>query len=183
MTVPSPLAECSGMPKSGAPAGSDATPELETIFRAQFSRLVRALAGITDESADAVQEAFVEAFRHWGTISSYDDPALWIRRVAINKARDRRRRTNRDARLRLRLVRAGFRSSATGGRAEAERLDVTAAIRQLPIRQQLAVTLYYVADLSIAEVAKTMGVSGGTVKAALHAARKRLAPLLEDADD
>jgi RNA polymerase sigma-70 factor (ECF subfamily) len=159
------------------PAGPDEDRcDLEHLFRMNFDRLVRMIAVITDEAADAVQDAFVEAYRHWDHVASYDDPLMWVRRVAVNKARDRIRRSGRERRL-------GVHSSTSGGTAATssviDRIDVRSAIRKLPVRQQLAVVLYYLGDLSVAQVAGAMDISEGAVKAALHAARKNLLPLLE----
>ena len=76
---------------------------VETLFRAHYARLVRALAvvaGSQEAAADAVQEAFVKAHLHWRRIQRYDDPVGWIRRVAINKLRDDHRRGGRNLRPR-----------------------------------------------------------------------------------
>ena len=43
-------------------------------------------------------EAFVKAHLHWGRIRRYDDPAGWIRRVAINRLRDDHRHSVRKQR-------------------------------------------------------------------------------------
>jgi DNA-directed RNA polymerase specialized sigma24 family protein len=72
---------------------------VEELFEREFAPLVRAL-GVAfadpEAAADAVQEAFIEADRRWRRIGRYDDPAAWVRRVALNRLRngrrDRRRR-------------------------------------------------------------------------------------------
>jgi RNA polymerase sigma-70 factor (ECF subfamily) len=48
------------------------------------------------------------------------------------------------------------------------------AIHALPFKMRSAVALYYVNDYSTRETAKIMGVAEGTVKAHLHAARRKL---------
>ena len=53
-----------------------------------------------------------------------------------------------------------------------------AAVRALPERQRAAIALYYLEDLSIADVAATLGVTEGTVKASLFQARATLAKSL-----
>ena len=51
-----------------------------------------------ESAADAVQDAFVQAFRHWGRIRRYDQPALWVRRAAVNRILNQHRsRRRRDA--------------------------------------------------------------------------------------
>jgi RNA polymerase sigma-70 factor, ECF subfamily len=55
------------------------------------------------------------------------------------------------------------------------------ALLALPARERQAVALRYVGDLPVAEVAGVMGVAVGTVTAALHHARGRLAARLAPA--
>ena len=57
--------------------------------------------------------------------------------------------------------------------------DVVAAVGALPAQQRLVVSLYYYCDLPIAQVATAMGISEGTVKSHLHAARAAVARTLE----
>jgi RNA polymerase sigma-70 factor (ECF subfamily) len=45
------------------------------------------------------------------------------------------------------------------------------------------VALFYAADLSVVEIAEALEVAEGTVKSHLHAARRRLAALLEVEED
>jgi RNA polymerase sigma factor (sigma-70 family) len=66
----------------------------------------------------------------------------------------------------------------------AEQVDLIAAIRALPPRQQEAVILRYGLDLTLADVGTAMGCEEGTVKAHLAKAREGLRRRLEvPADD
>jgi RNA polymerase sigma factor (sigma-70 family) len=55
------------------------------------------------------------------------------------------------------------------------------AVRALPRRQAQVIALRYVADAPVAEIAHTLGLAEGTVKAQLHRARQALAARLEGA--
>ena len=55
-----------------------------------------------------------------------------------------------------------------------------AALRQLPAAQREAIALHHLADLPVAEVALTLGVPEGTVKARLARGRAALAALLTE---
>jgi RNA polymerase sigma-70 factor (ECF subfamily) len=57
---------------------------------------------------------------------------------------------------------------------------VVEAIRGLPPRQQEAVALHYLLDLTVADTATAMGVDEGTVKTHLSRAREALARALDD---
>jgi RNA polymerase sigma-70 factor (ECF subfamily) len=146
---------------------------LGALFERDHAGLVRALTvvyGDPDEAAEAVMEAFVRAWERWGRIRRYDDPAGWIRRVALNQAASEQR--NR-ARRRVALARWAGEAVIRVDPVSDGRL--VEAVRRLPLRQRQAVGLYYLADLSIRDTAAAMGLSEGAVKAHLHHARRHLA--------
>jgi len=160
------------------PAEADAVDTLEVLFRAHYARLVRALtlvSGSREAAADAVQEAFVKAHLHWARIRRYDDPVGWIRRIAINRLRDDHRRSIRKQRAVDRL--ASEQTTVTLP-ADSPDADLQWMLAQLPGQQRLALALFYVDELSVAEVAATMRLSDGAVKFHLHQGRERLRQVL-----
>jgi RNA polymerase sigma factor (sigma-70 family) len=58
--------------------------------------------------------------------------------------------------------------------------EVRLAIKALPTGQRTAVTLFYLADLSHAEIAALLGIPSGAVKSRLHKGRDRLRRTLLD---
>lgn len=152
---------------------------VEELFDHEFARLVRALGVAFDaeSAADAVQEAFIAADKRWRRVSALDDPAGWVRRVALNRLRNGRRN-----RLRREEILAGVRPVADEDLTDAL-LDLRRAVAALPERMRLAVCLHYLAGLSVDEVAAAMDVSSGTVKSTLHDGRARLRVLLEVGGD
>ena len=170
-------------PRRIAESGSTlayASPEV--LFRSEHESLVRALAlaagGDLEDARDAVQEAFVRLCLDWPRISRYEDPAAWVRRVALNRLRNqqRSRRRWRDALLRLgsharERAAAGMAITPGAQLADCEALRV---LRPLPERQRAAMALHCVADLSVAQVAAAMGISEGSVKQHLFRARESL---------
>jgi len=65
------------------------TPSFEEFYAAHYTRLtvqVGAYLGDLVEAQDVVQEAFSRAWPRWESISRYEEPAAWIRRVAWNEA-------------------------------------------------------------------------------------------------
>ncbi len=153
--------------------------EFDELFRHHYAPLVRALAVAAgrEEAADAVQDAFLEAHRRWARIRAYDRPEAWVRRVAVNRLTDgHRRRVGRDR---------AVASAGVVDRSDLEPadLDLRDAVRGLPDGQRLAVCLHYLAGLSVADVAETLGVTEGTVKSQLHDARRSLAGAKEVSRD
>jgi RNA polymerase sigma-70 factor (ECF subfamily) len=151
---------------------------VEAVFRASYNPLVRALAALAGTAAaeDAVQEAFVQLYARWGTIREYENPATWVRRVAINRLTDHRRSLSRRA---VALISLGSPEPTIVPSAAPERLDLADALRRLPPRQRLAVALFYLADLPVREVAVAMKISEGAVNRHLHDGRDALRGFLE----
>jgi RNA polymerase sigma-70 factor, ECF subfamily len=146
--------------------------DVESLFRAHYGRLVRALTvvcGNRETAADAVQEAFVKAHLKWRVVSHYDDPVGWIRRVAINKLRDEHRRLGRRDRLVERLG-----GEPTLSLDEPQLDELGKQLAGLPRQQRIAVALFYVDQLTVAEIADALGISTGAVKFHLHQGRERL---------
>jgi RNA polymerase sigma-70 factor (ECF subfamily) len=150
----------------------------EAMFKAHYTRLVRALAvvgGDREAAADAVQEAFIQACLRWDRISRYDDPVAWVRRVALNRLSNQRRSLVR--RLRA-LARSG--EPEPTPEPSLDGLDLADALRRLPDQQRTAVALHYIEGLKVREVAQAMNVTDGTVNRHLHRARETLRPVLEE---
>jgi RNA polymerase sigma-70 factor (ECF subfamily) len=159
--------------------------DVESLFRAHYGRLVRALTlacGDREQAADAVQEAFVKAHLRWRRLQHYDDPVGWIRRVAINQLRDDHRRSGRKERALARL--AGTTPTAVDDHAGApNEAGITALLAGLPRQQRLTTALYYIDQLTVAEIATTLEISEGAVKFHLHAARERLRTTISGGPD
>lgn len=154
--------------------------ELEAVFAEVYAPTVRALTlafGDPEAAADAVQDAFVQAHRHWRRIHRYDRPDRWIRRVAVNRMLNERRRRGRADALTQRLAALPARGDEWADGPE-ERMVLVEAIAGLPPGQRLALALHHLADLPVAAVADALGVSEGTVKSQLHDARRALADRL-----
>lgn len=163
-----------------AQAGSrQAFGALVTRWSPRLLRHASRSLGNAEAAADAVQETWASAVR---TLGRLQDPARfgpWIYEIATRKCIDAMRRAIRGRRLR---TRAAIESAVNGAEAPPPAtagLDLTAAIRRLPVEQRLAVSLHYGEDLGIEEVAHAMGVSPGTIKSRLHHARRALKRHLE----
>jgi RNA polymerase sigma-70 factor (ECF subfamily) len=155
----------------------------DDVFRHEYARLVSALAlwsGDREASADAVQDAFLELIKRWGRISSYEDPVGWVRRVSINRLRSYHRILASRAAALTRLARVKPPSESVDPEPGRVSPEMKAAFARLGARQRLAMTLFYVADLPVAQVAQAMGISEGAVHQHLHRARAALREAIGD---
>jgi RNA polymerase sigma-70 factor (ECF subfamily) len=138
-------------------------------------RTLAVAAGDREVAADCVQEAFTRAYVRWGRVSRLEDPAGWIRHVAVNRMRDHFRKVEGGRRAYGRLA-----PRVTGTTpAPDEPSELFALLAGLSTQQRIAAALFYVDDLSVAEIASAMELSDGAVKYHLHAARKALREALE----
>jgi RNA polymerase sigma factor (sigma-70 family) len=145
-------------------------------------RLARLFVDDRDAAEDIVQEAFLRLARHAGRIESADRAPAYLRSIVLNLARDHNRRG---------LM--SLRHHATAGReldvddgdvAEVlarsdEHRRVVEAVRGLPRRQRDCVTLRYFEQLSIGDVAATLGLSPNSVKTHLRRALDALGAALD----
>jgi RNA polymerase sigma-70 factor (ECF subfamily) len=144
-------------------------------IRWQKRLLVHAWRLLGDDAAaeDAVQEAWLEIVRGIGRLQDTAAFPAWAYRIV----------TRRCARFIARAQRGRQLETALSTQMEEPTADEVAAsdielvrrmIRQLPGAQQAAVALFYLEEMSVAEVAVALDVPSGTVKTRLMHARARL---------
>ena len=157
-------------------------PDFDRFFLTHYDGLLRSLTAITgdrERANDCVQEAFIRAFSRWRRIRRYDNPVTWVRRVAIHLSRDvhrsetrRRRREDLDQPLTLASM------PSPESRVVGE-IGLVGLLGQLTPQQRAVAALFYVEDISVAEIASSLSLSTGAVKFHLHKARTSLKALLE----
>jgi RNA polymerase sigma factor (sigma-70 family) len=129
---------------------------------------------------DVVVETLLTAFERGGTIRDERALRAWLIRVATNHALGVRRRSSRLVRLEIVPDRA---ARGDVGADSSTRLVLLDGIADLPLQMRAAVVLRYYADLSVDEVAATLGKSPNTIKAQLQTALDRLRTHLADPAD
>jgi RNA polymerase sigma-70 factor (ECF subfamily) len=153
----------------GSGEGSRVTERFQAMYEAEFANVFRAVALVCGDrgiAEDATQEAFARALARWRRLRDAPWAAGWVTTTAINVARRE-------------LRRSALPPDAPAGESDREAvLDLRAAVRHLPSRQQEAVALHYLLDLPIAHAASAMGCDEGTVKTHLSRARATLGRLL-----
>lgn len=124
------------------------------------------------EAEDAVQEAFIRAWRHRRSLRR-DRPALpWLLQITRREALRIRERSGRRQECDLQLV-----PETALGAADAEPLstvDLLEIMQGLSAEDRKLLELRYEQDLTQGQVADCLGIPEGTVKVRLHRLRKRL---------
>ncbi|WP_205751873.1 SigE family RNA polymerase sigma factor [Cryptosporangium phraense] len=152
---------------------SQSEAEFAAFYAAHFPSLCKQLyAYVGDRGAaqDLVQEAFARGWARWSTLHAYDEPAAWVRTVALRLAVSRWRRARRSL-----AFLAGQREQPVVPPPDPTHVALVAALALLPSKQRKAIVLHYLADVPIAEIAAGERVAEGTVKSWLHRGRTALA--------
>jgi RNA polymerase sigma-70 factor, ECF subfamily len=134
--------------------------------------------GNPNDAADAVQDAFVKAYR---TVGSFRGDALfttWLHRIVVNACLDQMRKTRARPTSPLDEDTAAVADPADPiGRTELGH-DVVSALSRISVDQRTAIVLVDVEGYSVQEAASILGVPEGTVKSRCHRGRVQLAELL-----
>lgn len=131
-----------------------------------------------DLAADAVQDAFVSAYRRASTFGGRSAVTTWLHRIVVNACLDRLRRRRPTDELPDDRDPVLADAHDVSGSVET-RLDVEAALGRLPEPQRLALVLVDMYGYPVAEAARTLGVAEGTVKSRCARGRAALAPMLD----
>ncbi len=161
--------------------------EIMRRHRDPVFRLIQAHTGNANDALDIVQDSFVAAFVHMRRYDGVRPMRAWLARIAINKARDWRRRA---------VVRGllGMGGGDSGGQLlsvaderpladqqldDGVQLDrVSAAIAKLPDKLKEPLLLRTIEALSQAETAAALGISQKAVETRVRRARIKLAEAL-----
>jgi RNA polymerase sigma factor (sigma-70 family) len=158
---------------------------LAPLMERHYPRLYRlALSYLRhpDDALDAVQETFVKAFQKADRWDGSMEAGPWLSRVAINQSIDRWRRNRRRQATFTPLAEGDHDESLTAdgpgpdrrvlGREIQDRLAL--ALDGLPERQRAVVVLRHYQEMTLEEIAETLGMRLGTVKSTLHRALSRM---------
>lgn len=138
---------------------------------------LRTLGDPTD-AADAVQEAFVKAYRTLGSFRGDAQFTTWLHRIVVNACLDAMRRSRARPAVPLDEGTAAVADRADPiGRMELGQ-DVVAALVRINADQRTAIVLVDIEGYSVDEAAEILGVPAGTVKSRCHRGRVQLAELL-----
>lgn len=128
----------------------------------------------TAEAEEAAQDAFVKAYRHLASFNRQSKFSTWLYRIVFNTALAYRRKNRPayyavDARL---AVPAAAESAL-------EKMDkhkyVMLAMERLNEADRTALTLFYLQEFSLEEIAAIIDLPANTIKVRIHRARLRLA--------
>lgn len=135
----------------------------DRIYRYIYVRVRR-----QDVAEDLSQEVFIKALKAMGSYKIGKTPfASWLFRIAHNQVIDHVRKYKKGLEISLDEAppSVGAEDPVAIIEQKFEVAELNAAIMELSPAQQEVISLRFIADLPIAEVARVLGKSEGTVKA------------------
>jgi RNA polymerase sigma-70 factor (ECF subfamily) len=171
-----------------AGADENAAREFSSVVashRPQIFRFLLASTRDVDLAETLTQECFLKAHRNWSSFRGDSSAMTWLMRIAINLQKDhwRNRRMQFWRQTRTNAVDLDEASEwlPSGESSQEQKLlarervtQVWSAVDGLSERQRTVFLLRYVEELELSEIARTIGLSEGTVKAHLSRALARV---------
>jgi RNA polymerase sigma-70 factor (ECF subfamily) len=146
-------------------------------YRTQFGKYAAALVGDADAAADAMQEAFIRAYR---SLASCRDPerfGAWFHRILTNQCHDVRGRRPNPGSLDGIDPPGNDRADAALDRQELGEA-IGAALERLTPEQREAFVMKHVDGRSYEEMAEITGIGIDALKMRVHRARDALREML-----
>lgn len=164
--------------------GSATEEEFVELVHAAWPSLYRTAVLLTGDhglAEDLVQTALARTYARWGRLREPAAARGYARRALVTQTTSwyRRRSTRNERPTEVLPERAGHGDT---GSAVSDRVDVAAALAQLPPRQRAVIVLRFYDDLSVQETAEALGVATGTVKSQTSVALTKLRTLLGDVE-
>jgi RNA polymerase sigma-70 factor (ECF subfamily) len=179
---------------AGLRAGDPATFEaLVRIHAGRMLAVIRHFLANEEDAREALQDAFLSAFRAIHRFDGRSQLGTWLHRIAVNAALMKRRTRQRHPEQRIHDLLPDFHADGHRVHPEAEwgkPLDtmlergetkelVRRSIDQLPEAHREILLLRDIEGLDTEETARLLDVNANTVKTRLHRARQALRTLLD----
>ena len=162
---------------------TSAFDEIVTRYQLRLFRFAHRLLRSNVEAEDAVQEAFVRAYR---AIPAYRPDGYfssWLYRIALNECRRRMRSRKPTVGLEFAPTVSDAPDPQQTALTSERNRRVREAVEGLPDNYRIVMTLFYFEEMPVDQISKAMGISASAVKVRLHRARlmlqKTLTPVLQ----
>ena len=152
--------------------------EFAEFVRATGTQLHRAALLLTADhhlAEDLTQTAYARMFASWRRVSRTENPVAYARTTLLNTFLSHRR-LRRNSEVPADAVHGRERAAPEDD--PTTRLDLLAALAQLPPHDRAVLVLRYWEDRSVAETARDLGMTETTVRTRSRRALERLRPLV-----
>ena len=144
------------------------------------ARVAVRILGNREDAEEAIQDAFLRAFR---ALDSYEDRerfSAWLTRILVNQCRTVLARTRRREAVFLDVDPRELHLTAAGSAPDGPWPELDHALATLPVDQREALVLKYADDLTYEEMARITGAGESALKMRVQRAFAKLRALLQE---
>lgn len=154
-------------------------------YSAPIYRLCLSLCGNRADAEDAMQEAFIDAFRYLASLSDPEKFYPWLCAIARRKAfrQLRTRRNDADIDELAEILSTDESTAADEAVREEKRERVSRALAKMTDKRRTVCEMYYFREMKIAEIAKALSLPENTVKSRLFDSKEFLRKELADMNE
>lgn len=153
-------------------------------YSGQIFNLIAHIVPCKEDAEELTQDVFIKVFRQLSSFKEESSFSTWIYRIATNTAISAARKIKHDT---LHLDDTAYQyipdeiiDETLDNDSEEQLQRLSDAIEMLRADERALITLYYINEKPIAEVASVLGLTASNVKIKLHRIRKKLYLILND---
>lgn len=189
------VAEINNARSTAFPPYQEELQELTSVIgrrAASFKRIALRVLGNAADAEDAVQDAFLSAYKHLDQFRGRAQMSTWLTTIVVNKARMKVRQRSRQLQISIDAEDRDENSHPFSDALSDRRPTPEEVCQRLEVWERLAQLLAWLSPplratfqlremdgLTIREAAQVLGVAEGTVKARLARARIKLKQLMQ----
>ena len=153
--------------------------ELVNKYKSYAFTIAQKILQNRPEAEEAAQDAFIKAYHHLAGFNRESKFSTWLYRIVFNTAISYKRK-NRQQFQSIETTVIEYNQDADG---MLEKMDkkkyLNQALAKLNEADRTALTLFYLEEFSLGEIAEITGMQANTAKVRIHRARQRLADELK----
>jgi RNA polymerase sigma-70 factor (ECF subfamily) len=159
----------------------DAFEDLIAVMERPLLYYAASLTGNVDSGLDVLQEVWIKVFR--GIPKLKDPGALrsWLYSITHGIAVDRIRQNTSRERAEEAVL-EDFQEAEEPSLLDEDAEAIHQALSEIGLKHREVLVLHFLEDLSMAEIAKVVGCSEGTVKSRIHYAKRAMKEILSGGD-
>jgi len=147
---------------------------------ARCARIAVRILGNREDAEEAIQDAFLRAFKALGDYEDRERFSAWLTRILVNQCRTVLARTKRRDALFAELDPHRLEFIVAAAPDEGAWAELENVLGQLPAEQREAIVLKYADDLTYEEMSRITGAGESALKMRVQRAFARLRALLQE---
>lgn len=154
---------------------------IEILVKQNYKKVYQAVFALTKDkyiSEDAVQQAFVIAYKKLDQLNSKDKFCSWVISIALNEAKRMLIRKNSDKITSITDYHLSTLSYEESGDIEL-REDINDVLNKLKQKDTEILILKYYADLTLVQISNLLGIKLSNAKVRLHRAKEEFRKLVD----